>query len=338
MASAHRRLPVLIGLTGLLLTPVAVPADPAADPLRVHAFVEAARRGDLASVREALDGGMPPDATLPPRDPRYPYTVHTALEAAAVHPRLEAVELLLERGASLRRNARLGLFAASGGRYTDSPELLALLASRTDASTRSADFGPALIRAAANGAKGEVAYLLSIGVDPDWRSPEEPWDDPAIVRAGRHFEIVDLLLAAGADPSGGELPYRWSLLFPAARARDEERVRLALALGADPELRGRQGNALSLAVCSTPRTVRPTQDVMERTERVAMLLLDAGSDPNVRMDGRTPLLCARQQGHTRLAARLEAAGGRASESLWSRVARGARRTTLWLAVLLGGGM
>ena len=304
----------------------------------IQGFLDAARRGELETVRGALDAGMPVDATLPIEDPRYPYTVRTALESAALYARLDVVRLLLERGATLRRDARYGIYAA-GLHSSESPELLALLVAHAGpGADLDADFGPALVRAAANGARSEVVYLLEIGVDPDFRSPSGTWQDPAIVRAGRHLDIVDLLLEAGADPLGGELPYVWSPLFPAALAADAERTRRYLALGIDPQLRGERGNALSLAACAWPRTSRPTPEMMERSGAVVALLLEAGVDPNVPCGGRTPLRCAEDSHDAALAAQVAAAGGRSRESLWNVVKRGASSAAIAIVLMLGGGM
>lgn len=306
--------------------------------LRTHEVVQAALRGDTEAVMAGLDAGVPVDATLPPRDPRYPYTERTALEAAAIYARLDLVRALLDRGAVLRRDERHGIYAASM-HTLESPELLELLHTHAGPDlSLDADFGPALVRAAANGAASEVDFLLGIGVDPDWRGRHEPWDDPAIVRAAHHFEVVDRLLAAGADPTGGSLPYRWSPLFAAASASDPDRTRQFLDLGVDPHMTGPNGNALSIAACITPRTVRPTATARGRTNQVVGLLLDQGVDPNVRYEGRTPLRCAEDNHDAELAAALEAAGGRSRESVWNQLRRGVAVAGLSIALLLGGGM
>jgi len=311
---------------------------PVEQQIAVRAFLDAARRGELETVREQLDAGMPVDITLPPKNPRYPYTVRTALESAAIYARLEVVRLLLSRGASLRRDERYGVYPASL-HTVESTELLALLVAHAGpGADLDADFGPALVRAAANGASSEVAYLLGLGIDPDFRSRDEPWDAPAIVRAGRHLDIVDLLIEAGADPMGGDLPYDWSPLFPAAWALDADRTRRYLALGIDPNVRGERGNALTLAACSMPRTASRSRDVMERSRAVVELLLEAGADPNVRFAGRTPMRCAEDGKDLALAAQLEAAGGRSHESAWSVVKRNVGGAAMMLVLMLGGGM
>lgn len=340
----HARTAARLGTGCILALALLVPGGaasgemPESERLAIHAYVQAALMGDAAAVHTALDAGMPVDATLPPRDPRYPYTQRTALEAAAVHARVELVELLLERGASLRRNERYGLYAAAM-HEGDSPELLAALARhRGLGADLDADFGPALVRAAANGALGEVDYLLDLGVDPNYRNRHEPWDSPAIVRAQYHFEVTDRLLAAGADPTGGDLPFRWSPLFPAASAGEAERVRRLLELGVDPHVHGERGNALSLAACSAPRTSRPGAEQKTRANEVVGVLLAAGVDPNVHSDSRTPLRCAEDAGNTELAAALEAAGGRSHESLWYRAKRAVGVAVMSLAILFGGGM
>jgi ankyrin repeat protein len=315
-----------------------MPPMPLARRLEILEFLAAAQSGDIEVVRAGLDRGMPVDAMLPPKDARFPYTVRTPLEAASLYARMDVVHLLLERGATLRHDERHGVYPASM-HSGDVPELLVALVERAGVgSDLDASFGPALVRAAANGARAEVEYLLSIGVDADWRSPDEPWDEPAIVRARSHFDIVDFMLAAGADPMGGELDEPWSPLFPAALAADVAWTRRFLAMGIDPQLRGRRGNALSMAACSTPRTARPGREAMERTNEVVALLLDAGVDPNRSFDGRSPLRCAEDSRNVELAAALGAAGARSRDSLWNRVRRGVSATGMALALLLGGEM
>ena len=137
---------------------------------------------------------------------------------------------------------------------------------------------------------------------------------------------------------GGELPYTWSPLFPAARAVDPDRTRRFLAMGIDPHLRGEYGNALSIVTCTWPRKERPPGEREERAREVVRLLLEAGVDPNVPNKGRTPLHCAENSNDPELAATLEAAGARSRESLWRIVKRGATRAAVVLAILIGGGM
>ena len=312
--------------------------ESAASPTEIQAFVSAAMHGDVPVVRRALDAGMSVDAMLEPADPRFPYTERTALEGASSQARLEMLEFLLSRGAALRRDVRHGVYAASM-RSGDVPELMEMLVKvASPDSDLDADFGPALIRATANGARGEVRVLLSAGVDPNWRSTSERRNDPAIVRAGYDFEITDMLLAAGADPTGGELSYVWSLLFPAVGTLDVERTRFYLEMGIDPHLPGERGNALSMAACNSARTSRPTQAQMRRTNEIVKLLLRAGVDPNLSDMGRSPLRCAEDSHNTELALMLETAGGRSSVSLWNQIKRGATTTAISVVLMLGGGM
>lgn len=308
-------------------------------PRAIQDFVLAAMRGDELVVRRALDAGMPVDVTLEPKDTRYPYTERTALEAASTGVKLEVVRLLLSRGATLRRDDRHGIYAASM-HSGDAPELLEILVDHHAASGSdlNADFGPALIRAAANGARGEVRYLLVAGLDPDWRSTSEPWNDPAIVRAVYDFEVIDMLIAAGADPMGGALSYSWSPLFPAVQSLNVERTRLYLEMGIDPHVRGERGNVLSMAACNAARTARPPQEHMRRSNQIVEFLLRAGVDPNLSDAGRSPLRCAEDSHNDELAAMLEAAGGRSHDSLWNRIKRGATTAAFSVVLLFGGGM
>jgi hypothetical protein len=116
------------------------------------------------------------------------------------------------------------------------------------------------------------------------------------------------------------------------------RTRQFLDLGVDPHLTGPRGNALSIAACITPRSVRPTAQAKSRTKAVVEQLLAEGVDPNVRYAGRTPLRCAEDNHDAGLIAVLEAAGGRSRESLWNQVRRGVAAAGLSIALMLGGGM
>jgi len=137
---------------------------------------------------------------------------------------------------------------------------------------------------------------------------------------------------------GGDLPYRWSPLFPAAMAANVPMTRRLLEMGIDPHLRGTDGNALSIAACITPRSVRPAREARARINEVVGLLLAAGVAPNYAYDGRTPLRCAEDNQNHELVATLGAAGGRSRESAWNKLKRGASVAGFSLLLILGGGM
>lgn len=61
----------------------------------VAEFLEAAKRGDIAVVRQCLDAGLPVDATLGPKDKT------TALNWAANNKRFDVASLLIARGANV---------------------------------------------------------------------------------------------------------------------------------------------------------------------------------------------------------------------------------------------
>ena len=138
----------------------------------------------------------------------------------------------------------------------------------------------------------------------DARQPFAPLDDPSrltsalevAIFAGR-VEMVDLVLNHGAGTyqvAPGEL----APLTAAAMLGHTDIVRLLLLRGADVNFvdPGGSGTALLAAV---------EDDYPE----IVALLLKAGADPNVRIEGQTALGLAYEQGHEGIADQLVAAGG-----------------------------
>lgn len=117
----------------------------------------------------------------------------------------------------------------------------ALAADASFPHARSADGFVALHLAAFFGGTLATARLLTAGADPGAVAAMNQLQPLHSAAAGRHHEIVRLLLGAGADPSarqeGGFTP-----LHAAGQSGDSELARLLLAAGARPDLRDDAGS------------------------------------------------------------------------------------------------
>jgi ankyrin repeat protein len=90
--------------------------------------------------------------------------------------------------------------------------------------------------------------LLDAGADASARSTNSFWVLPLHSAAsGGHADIVELLLAAGAEPDSRQR-HGWTPLHAAAQNDDARSLEALLAAGADPELRNDDGlSAIDLA-------------------------------------------------------------------------------------------
>ena len=91
-------------------------------------------------------------------------------------------------------------------------------------------------------------------------------------------EIVKLLLAAGADPNGGNSSYK-----PIQKlAKNPESLRLILAAGADPETKGYQDETVLYKILTDS-----SGDLSKRRE-CAQILIQAGANINHKATRRSP--------------------------------------------------
>jgi len=141
---------------------VAIPSQPAAEPIH-----DAARSGDVETVRHLLEDGIPVDQF----DTTDPYgRVTTALYQATKAGRVEVVELLLDAGAD-------PTLRASNPRSVHHPLQVAAQFGRTEI----------------------LQLFLQRGADPN--APGKESTALHMASVSQHPEIVRILLAAGALPS-----------------------------------------------------------------------------------------------------------------------------------------
>ena len=191
-------------------------------------IVEAAREGDAAIVSLLLDHGAGES----------PGFVQKAAEYAAINGNEDAYRVLADHGArpTLKSAAALG--------HED--EVRALLAAGTDPDGTGALESPPLNAAAGAGHIEIVRMLLEAGADPEQGTR---YTALGVAAAWGQREIVEALVEAGADLNGrGEYDLAEPPLNCAIQAENAEMVDLLLALGADPTLKDqRNWSALAAA-------------------------------------------------------------------------------------------
>jgi len=246
-------------LANTLLVWGAAPDMPGDPPL-----YRAARAGRDALVGRLLAAGAAPDTRSTARGT-------SALDAAIYFGHEAVAERLLAAGADQTVRGPIGFaafdWALESERDAMVRRVLGWLAERAAGNER-ASYD--LLRAVVDDDAEAVGRWLATGRSPDLRNAARY---PALAVAARlgRLALVDRLLAAGADPDVGDIALdEASPLHQAARGGHADVARRLLAAGANPDKRNARGfTALHLAALYG----RPA---------VAVVLLDAGTDPAIR--------------------------------------------------------
>ena len=240
-----------------------------------YGLLDAARMGDVEAVRQMLEAGEDPNP------PEY-HDSYAPLQFAAGNGHVEMTRLLLEAGANTE--------------YRDHNN------------------DRAIIWAARWGHAGTVKLLLNAGSPPD--SDLDPHRVTPVMEAARyaHNDVIRLLLDAGADVRRRD-DTQETALHVAALTDDVELVEMLLAAGADPDAREEIFNETPLhvaALWSEPASIAALAeagaDVEARARdeetplfiaaksgngRNVSALLAAGADSDARsVTGETPILAA----------------------------------------------
>ena len=243
-------------LAGLLLTGAAFAADPPSPPL-----VEAARNGDVATVRSLLASGVDPDTTASDGS--------TAVHWAAHRNHLEILDVLLSAGASPDVLSRYDVAPLTLAAQNGNAELMErLLDAGASPDTVSEEGQTALMTASRNGSLDAVRVLLRRGAKVNLAESFRGQTALMFAAGEGNMDAVDLLREFGADLRARSKGGYTALLF-AVRNNRYETVKYLLEHGADPNDAIPDGTAaLSMAILNADFDL-------------AALLLDAGADPNV---------------------------------------------------------
>ena len=277
------------------------------------ALVEAARQGAVETVATLLEAGADVDAAGPDGTTALHWAVQrddrplarrllaagagadaanrygvTPLALAAANGSAPLVGALLDAGADPEAPSPGGdtplMMAARTGR----PEVLRrLLEAGVDVhATESWRGQDALMWAAAEGHADAVLALIAAGADVEARSNGRLTPLLFTVRGG-HIAAAEALLSAGADIHGAARDGTTPLALAVVNAHYALAGRL-LELGADPNRPDPRGSVLhALAWIRRPGSGRPplptgTLDSLD----LARALLEAGAEPNVRIEWR----------------------------------------------------
>ncbi len=256
-------------------------------PFTPEAFVDSARKGNLAAVRLFIATGMDLDI----KDER---SYEPAISAAASEGHLSIVQLLLKGGASDGR--ALERAAEKGHR-----EIVSFLLNRGASSEKIYD----AFLAAAGGGQLESLLLLKRGADRSWANEALKMAAGGMrdVNQEERNEVIGFLLALGANVNAKNNRGGWPALHIAAQAGIVPNVQALLDAGADPNMTCGCTYTISYNSESllsdhdplTPLMLVAVADRIEDTERarVMELLLVRGANPNfASTNGTTALMFA----------------------------------------------
>jgi len=211
----------------------------------------------------------------------------TALHWAVYRDDFDTVKRLIDAGADVTVANRYGVPPLSTACVNGNAEVVeSLLAAGADANATLRGDETALMTAARTGRAGPVKALLARGADVNAKDRR---GQTALIWAAAegHADVVRLLIDAGADLRGRVSSGMTALHFAAREGRSDV-VRTLLQAGAkvDSETEpGKKAPSRAPARGTSPLLLAVENGHFE----LAVLLLDAGADPNDRRSGVTPL-------------------------------------------------
>lgn len=175
------------------------------DPTRFGVAVET---GDIASAREWLDAGLPPDFMGD--------RIGTGLMIAAWEGNIPMMALFLERGADIHRTNEHGEQALQLAAWKGRTEAVKWLIDRGATVNRTGNEWGALHYATFAGHREIARLLIGRGADVNARAPNESTVLMMAVHEG-HEDLARDLLEAGADPARvndrGDSALTWAMRY-----------------------------------------------------------------------------------------------------------------------------
>jgi ankyrin repeat protein len=264
-------------------------------------LVEASKRADEAAVKALVAAGV--DVNAQASDGA------TALHWSAEQGALAAVDLLLRKGANVNAATDLGITPLWIAANNSSTAIIArLLEAGADPNIAPPTNGTPLMNAARRGNADAVKAMLARGADPNVKEDASGQTALMWAAAGRHPDVVRLLLAAKADVKARTKSYMQRVMLCCQYYEHDERGIGVVARGG-----------------FTPLFFAAQYGDVDS----ARLLLAAGADVNDSApDGTSPLVVAAHAGHPAMMAALLEAGADANSA-------GAGYTALHVAATRG---
>ena len=255
-------------------------------------IVEAVKNGDQVTLRRLLQQRT--DVNVPEADGT------TALHWAAHRDDIDATELLIRAGATVKATNRYGVAPLSlAAAHGNAAVIERLLGAGADANTTLAGGETALMTAARTGTADAIRVLLAHGAHVNARESTRGQTALMWAAAEGHAGAIEVLVEAGAEiharatgpptssapPTAGSAAGRvlatrpdavTPLLF-AVRRGHRDAVRVLLRAGADPNDTAPDG------------TSAVTVAIINWHYEVGALLLNHGADPNASAQGWTAL-------------------------------------------------
>jgi ankyrin repeat protein len=268
-----RRTPSVALVIAICLFGVAPSTNAAEAPL-----ADAAEKADWPRVRKLVNEQAKVNATQ--------VDGMTALHWAAYHDDVDTAKRLLAAGANAKAENRYGITALSLACTNGNAELVrSLLDAGANPNTTLRGGESVLMTAARTGRVGPVQALLDAGAKVD-ASDRKGQSALMWAAADGHADVVELLIEAGADVRA-RLKSGFTPMLFAAREGRMDAVRALLKAGVDA----------NEAIASDKRGGRApangTSALVVAVENahfeLAVVLLNAGADPNDQRSGFTPL-------------------------------------------------